>query len=561
MIFKNNFFFFLIKINIFILLFTSFDSFAKQTKPEDSDEFGTNFFREMAKPSDPNKIKYLNIRPGQKIDVYDNPYDEKDGVTPDRYLEYGTSFKQAETGMVLQVPDSKTHELQFGVYYSKIKFLNNRGSWEYGYIKNKYITDIAPEDAFKQKTSHTPQIDCCKSKPLGCKDNTTTIVAHGKPLLSQSTDDSIEKTANDLSPLVGDCVASKKNPITTDQVDELRKKNKERKAFNKQNKESIEQNKTEYLTPITFYDERGAPIIESKSKTNPVQFQDTILSSDQIKEIDVVARTLYGEMASCVDDGIEYYMAVGKIMLNRLDLINYHEHREELAQADLNRKKPKKPEELKAKTDQLNNLEKKTEDEKKQYVYNYRNEDKIDLTHISLADDQFQCWNIVIYKNPKDESTKQYNLKNLTRSLCPAKSQTSEYWGKQFGGKKQQIPNQAELNAWDNAVKVATNMVLDPKSFRQKTKNVVQTIYTSGIPYPSEKEKTKNTATDKTTASTQNKKPTLYEVEPTVNGKKLENKKCLRIWDDYSDSSDIAKANNLGVKPQEIPKASEQKSL
>ncbi len=139
--------------------------------------------------------------------------------------------------------------------------------------------------------------------------------------------------------------------------------------------------------------------------------------------IDSLARTMYGEMASCYKHGLEYPMAVARIALNRID-------------------------------------------NEKLFVRGQHNQSKLPIAKVATSPTQFNVWLRKLNgdSNPSKEM-----------ALCPPRSPSQ----KLLNGRK---PYAQELSIWNHTVRIATEAVLFPKGFKKKTEGVKDIYYyTSGM--------------------------------------------------------------------------------
>jgi hypothetical protein len=113
---------------------------------------------------------------------------------------------------------------------------------------------------------------------------------------------------------------------------------------------------------------------------------------------------------------------------------------------------------------------------------------------------QFSPWNTLSrYKGKKVIN------KNLNRALCPAKDRENYF----YDNRK---PHKFEVKAWDKAVSVAMEMVLDTEKFLKMTKSVNNILYfTSNVGSPPDSG--------------------YYRViKPFISGAKVRRRRCLELW-------------------------------
>ncbi|KYG66424.1 hypothetical protein AZI86_05080 [Bdellovibrio bacteriovorus] len=143
--------------------------------------------------------------------------------------------------------------------------------------------------------------------------------------------------------------------------------------------------------------------------------------------IDVLARTLYGEMASCFKKGKQYPETVAKVILNRVDFKN---------QTNLGSR-------FIASDGDESNLD-------------YRN----DITNAAFKSYQFSVWN-------REDPARRM-------AMCPPSSADKPFW-------KGSLPGAEEQQIWKDAVRIASKAVLQGETFRKKTKDLTALYYTSNM--------------------------------------------------------------------------------
>lgn len=150
------------------------------------------------------------------------------------------------------------------------------------------------------------------------------------------------------------------------------------------------------------------------------------ISKAQLVDVDALARTLYGEMASCFKHGLEYPMAVARIAVNRTESTDYHSA----------------------------------------FIQGPHSDKKSNLSRVVTSPNQFSLWlrKLNGKKNPP-----------LGMAMCPPRDSKQKLW---HGNK----PSPVELQVWNQAVQIATEAVLFPSTFKSRTKKLDQRyFYTSGV--------------------------------------------------------------------------------
>lgn len=183
------------------------------------------------------------------------------------------------------------------------------------------------------------------------------------------------------------------------------------------------------------------------------------MSNDQLIEIDALSRTLYGEMARCYKHGLQYPMTVAKIIQNR----------------------------------KVKN--------RKGFVQPPHEPGKPMTAKVATTPSQFSMWHKVVAGKKNNP---------LRHGLCPPQKPGGPYWHSQKAPKM-------ENDIWQNTVRIATEAVLDPKTFNKRTQNVKQTHYSSGM------SENPNSWMKK-----------MKQVYPSVEGRVINRNSCLEIWQEKS---------------------------
>ncbi|GIL17911.1 MAG: hypothetical protein BroJett040_16620 [Oligoflexia bacterium] len=215
-----------------------------------------------------------------------------------------------------------------------------------------------------------------------------------------------------------------------------------------------------------FYDNQVWPQVAKHKSEFPKTIQTESgakkISFDDYAKIDALARTLYGEMAGCMTSTPVYGMAAAKVALNRAELID-------------------KGHAMKAVFEKPG-----THDEKL---------NKSALVSALTAPEQFSVWNKGAAKNPKDLS--------ILRTMCPTSGEKSTHnW-------KNEMPSAVDNNVWDKVLKIATEAVVFPESFKERTKSVRQYYYTSNVDWS---------------------RKGYQKVSPEIEGRSVNNRRCMWVW-------------------------------
>lgn len=180
------------------------------------------------------------------------------------------------------------------------------------------------------------------------------------------------------------------------------------------------------------------------------------MTFDDLMNIDSLARTIYGEMGKCFRKGLQYPIAAALIAVNRAENKSRFK---EWTSSQVKRKIASLP----------------------------------PLTRIVTTPEKFNVWKV--YDGEKINGP-------LHHSLCPARAVNKPFW-------KTDKASQAEVDIWKNAVRIATEAVMFPSKFKQRSpamRNI--NFYTSGM------------------GQYQN----YVQVFPFVNDRPLENFDCIEIW-------------------------------
>ncbi len=206
--------------------------------------------------------------------------------------------------------------------------------------------------------------------------------------------------------------------------------------------------------------------IEGHTEANP-----KLLDHVKLEAIDALARTIYAEMGQCFNKGLQYPMAVGRIIHNR----------------------SKATCKLKDKV----------------FIQGRHPKNAAEETKAATTPQQFSLWR---------RSEGQRKNGPLLQALCPPAKQGGEYYAASSAPAM-------EYNIWKNAVYIATQTMLFPKSFMKRTSDMEgRYYYTSGLGGFHD----------------------LERVIPTIEGRPLDNPKCMEVWRDMAVDAHC----NGGVTPK-----------
>ncbi len=207
-------------------------------------------------PSRDAKIKVIS--PPVKAKVF-NPYREED--VEENYVK--VEFEYTRTGK-----DGKEH--------------HQKGE---GYIELSYLSRSVRNPFYGAQSGSVKQPDCDKNKnPQSQLKDLSKKIA---PLAKSIENLSLAQKADELSKVVGFCPL---NPATK---------------------------KPSYTGKDNVYDHYVLPGLKKKPLPKVKSESGEAMTQAQLIEIDSLARTLYGEMAQCYKHGLQYPLAVAKIIQNR----------------------------------------------------------------------------------------------------------------------------------------------------------------------------------------------------------------------------------------------------
>ncbi len=166
--------------------------------------------------------------------------------------------------------------------------------------------------------------------------------------------------------------------------------------------------------------------IKTSHKLNMTGEDDKPITTDDLISIDAMARTLYGEMGQCFNKGMQYPMSVARIIVNRSENKKYE----------------------------------------KLFIKGPHSDDKSNIAKVATSPSQFNNW----MKKNKNKSNGP-----LHHSLCPPKAVNEPFWN---GNKA----SDSDVEVWRNAVRIATEAVVYPKRFKERTNDLKDVyFYTSGM--------------------------------------------------------------------------------
>lgn len=157
------------------------------------------------------------------------------------------------------------------------------------------------------------------------------------------------------------------------------------------------------------------------------------ITQEQLREVDVLARTVYAEMVGCFKHGLRFPRGVAKVTFNR---VNYYE----------------------------NDPDGKGTTE---FVNGNHHPYKGNFSKVLTTDKMYSPWNKV--RKQKEPE----NYKALRFVLCPPRSLSEPYWA-------DYKPSQTEVEYFHESVKIAMEAVLYPERIQARTPELTQFFFTSG---------------------------------------------------------------------------------
>lgn len=350
----------------------------------------------------------------QKISVFETPgqtwrYCPKakasDCKSAVGWLDRDSEIEIIEDAKLFDTKDPLTEEFQKDAF-TKVKFTywaiwpsgNKVLKTGEGYIPSTYIS--------KKKTaaffSVTQNANTVKKEICPPKNVFTEIKKAITPLVKPIENLSVAEKADALKDVVGFCPFKPPNkyllpPLNT----------KKENVYETLIKSKLEENYSGKNTP---------KILNEDNKP---------MTTDNLIEIDALARTLYGEMAICYRKGLQYPMTVARIIMNRAE----------------------------------------NKSRRSEFTDPPHEESTPDIVKVCTTPSQFNVW----YKQIEGSKNN-----TLHHGLCPPQHEDKPYWN----GKK---ASKYEADIWKNSVRIATEAILYPTKFKKRTTDVDGYHYTSGM--------------------------------------------------------------------------------
>ncbi len=298
-----------------------------------------------------------------------------------------------------------------------------------------------------------PKLEAKKSPPV-CNDKSPGLGKSGQEIFDKAKvahKDKIDKIAEIISPKVGQCVIADSLPL--------------------------KRPKPGWNVKRPLYDQAVLP--NFKKKITMVENGKTIMTNDQLIEIDMLARTMYAEMALCGHNHPEYLDVVARVVVNR-------------AEFDKNYSAEKKsPSEF--------------SDESSRFDLNHR-EGETPLMGVLTSSRKFNPWDLYLKKGV-------FNQSGVSQALCPPASD-KVFWGSAARKKGDAVPS-SERTVWKKILKVATEAILFQDQFKNRTRDLSDILLFQSQIY------------EKQNMSKFLDRPQVFR---KVNGEKINNNYCAAIY-------------------------------
>lgn len=326
-----------------------------------------------------------------------------------------------------------------------------------GWINSSFVAvDGAPEAA-RPRPDEPP----CPPPGAPVPPQASADIAALAQATSRTSTESLNRIADGLAPQIGVCLLSDEQRANPNAVPQI-----------------VMPSRTNGGTqgPGTVYTTHLRPHWENRRLATPVNGPSgQPLTSTELESIDILARTLYGEIgnSSCGGENPQYYTAVAAITLNRIGEI----------QRDSRLRSPMAA--------QIPRTEVPT------------------TTDLVLSPMQYSIWNPMMSQaiprspnRPRDQPrSRMVPNRGLRTVLCPPSNPSNR-------GYRNNVPVPAELRSWREAVRAATAAVLASDQLRART-NISVPYYTSTVAMAS---------------------PFEEVVGQRADGLPLNDPNCLRFW-------------------------------
>ncbi len=347
-----------------------------------------------------NKV-YLDIEDGQIVSVFNKSGQnwktcaDDPQCHPIAWPDNTASLVTLSPTQKIKAKDPYTGEMKLEEYvlieyqYQRMvkgKAYNKAGQ---GWIDAAYLSKSKKMSFFSEGSPTQNRKKYCPSKGV-TKPLTEDLVSVQKAIANKNVKD----TAMALSPSVGYCAINpKKSPAS--------------------------------YASGNVYDNYVLPQIRKQKVPNVIKENGQAMSTQDLIDVDSLARTIYGEMAGCFKHGLQYPVTVAKVAFNRA----------------------------------------RTPDREGEFIRGPHSNYKGALAKVVTSASQFSLWRIEISGKPNN---------SVKMALCPPSNRLKPSW-------QGYPPSQDEQEIWGNTLRIATEAVLFPKKFMARTKQISELHYTSGL--------------------------------------------------------------------------------
>ncbi|MFP5519987.1 MAG: hypothetical protein ACLGGX_08795 [Bdellovibrionia bacterium] len=173
------------------------------------------------------------------------------------------------------------------------------------------------------------------------------------------------------------------------------------------------------------YDQHVMPLLEKAPVPDITKPDGSKLTRQDLIDIDALARTMYGEMASCYKHGLHYPMTVAKIIHNRSQASSRHG----------------------------------------EFIRGRHRAGKGTIAKTATSPSQFSVWYPRHGKKPNP---------SIYLAMCPPRKLGEKFWN---GSKTPKF----EHDIWKQTLKIAAETVMAPKTIKRRTNDLPYFFYTSGM--------------------------------------------------------------------------------
>ena len=389
--------------------------------------FAILFFPSMTLASD---LRYLDIEDDQIVSVFNNPgHNWKTCATNKNcqavaWPDNRAALKALGPAKKMKVLNPYTDKLQdeefVQVEYSYQRVANGKTYHQKGrgWVDAAYLSETKRDSFYTEAATSQDDPECICKPGQPCQ-----TLNHQLGGLSRSLSNSgIVDIADQLDDIVGDCALSNRN--------------------------------SPRFAAGNPYDAHIMPGLRKKQIPRIQREDGQMMTKQDLINIDSLARTMYGEMASCYKHGLQYPMTVARIAVNRADDTTQHSN----------------------------------------FIRGDHAPDKAALSRVVTSPSQFSVWQ-------KKDANNQVNGP-LLMAMCPPQKKGGKFW-------KSDAAPRDEHDIWKNTVRIATEAILFPNRFKNRTIKVYQYYYTSGL----------------------GKFYNFSQSFPSIEGRKVARNSCVEVWE------------------------------